>query len=1134
MDGVSAAATIITLVDIAAKIGKALKEYHDDVRDAREDIRKLYGSIQSLKSLLEQIIDFQPHQTHFRHDSGPLSQAQEELERLSQKVQVLPKDQRRRDKVYQSLKWPLDKSYVEKALVNIERAKSSLGLEIGLQHLNLQIEHFDICLDIINEIKDAQRDKQKCEIDTWLSRGVADPSTEHNIARDKHEETTGSWLLDSDKFREWLEQENSFLWINGGAIEHVQARCVGNPYSVVTYWYFSFSDSEKQKLYPCLCSIIAGIFSKRRDIPTTLWMEYERSNRGQLKPSLKSLISMLKEVTEGFDDIYIVLDALDEFPRSNDGKGRNELLKCIHKIRGLQIKSLHFLVTSRKEADILKSFGSFAAIDAAGAYVEADIRKYIDQRLQEEEFSQWKAPLKQEVRESLATRAEGMFRLVALQLDSLSTLRSASNVRTALLKLPRTLDSFYERMLLDINESDKELARRALGWVSFAARPLTLCELAEAAVANPEEPGLDLENGFFEPEVILSILPAGLIQVYHEQRGLGHSKGQIRDSADTSSKGMVQFSHFSVKEYITSYHDLGSTASFYYALPMPTHNFIAKICLAYMLWVGSRIPEVTNESHTQFPLLDYSARCWQYHINFLEQEQNEHTMDKDFVALAMKFLCYGSAAMSVWQSVIFEACRWLSDRRNHEFFSALKPFYRSYFWEDEKMGCNIHPVVLVSALGFRNLLAVLLQSHPNLDELPKDDVLGTSLHAASLFRNYDVVKQLIAGGANVNLEGGKYGFPLIASCVYGDCNITRLLLDRGASIEAKNQNGHTALLTAVNEEHDDIAKLLIQRGAAVNGTREDEHSALTIACGKKRLDIAQLLIQQGADIEWGGTKFGTPLYAMTTQFPVVNPLEAMMLLIQNGAKVDNLGGQYGTPLQSASFYVKPQRVQFLLDSGALVNCQGGDYGTALQLACCNGHKDAVVLFLNAGADVNIRGKFETAFHAAVLSYNTEIVELLLADAKINISREQWENLCETLREEIELDLLILDKLESHNVDEPNKIDPILRGILPEYAFCSQNSQFHLDREQEERNWNAWRRRHTLLALHAWAHTEPDKDCPSFNKYFNYYSKKCYIYEIVHAQCKDLKNCGSAYKHLFHPDSSQQTLETAATESEEKE
>lgn len=47
-------------------------------------------------------------------------------------------------------------------------------------------------------------------------------------------------------------------------------------------------------------------------------------------------MAMLEEVMQGFDDVYIVLDAPDEFPKSSDGKGRNDLLECI------QLESLHF------------------------------------------------------------------------------------------------------------------------------------------------------------------------------------------------------------------------------------------------------------------------------------------------------------------------------------------------------------------------------------------------------------------------------------------------------------------------------------------------------------------------------------------------------------------------------------------------------------------------------------------------------------------------------------------------------------------------------------------------------------------------------------------------------------------------
>lgn len=129
----SAAGTIIALVDIAAKIGKALKDYHDDVRDAREDIRKLYGTVQSLKSLLDEIRNLKLNTTRFQDASGPLSQAAEEFEHLLKQLVVLPKDQRRRDGVYQSLKWPLDKKYVEKRWSRLREQNLALVWKLGLR-----------------------------------------------------------------------------------------------------------------------------------------------------------------------------------------------------------------------------------------------------------------------------------------------------------------------------------------------------------------------------------------------------------------------------------------------------------------------------------------------------------------------------------------------------------------------------------------------------------------------------------------------------------------------------------------------------------------------------------------------------------------------------------------------------------------------------------------------------------------------------------------------------------------------------------------------------------------------------------------------------------------------------------------
>jgi hypothetical protein len=44
---------------------------------------------------------------------------------------------------------------------------------------------------------------------------VPDPSLEHNKALKLHEETTGSWLVDGDDFKQWAVSPNSYAWIHG-------------------------------------------------------------------------------------------------------------------------------------------------------------------------------------------------------------------------------------------------------------------------------------------------------------------------------------------------------------------------------------------------------------------------------------------------------------------------------------------------------------------------------------------------------------------------------------------------------------------------------------------------------------------------------------------------------------------------------------------------------------------------------------------------------------------------------------------------------------------------------------------------------------------------------------------------------
>jgi hypothetical protein len=79
---------------------------------------------------------------------------------------------------------------------------------------NLASQQFDITTDLLSEIRAAREESNRSKINDWLS--CPNPSKEHTLARSRHEETTGSWLVEGDEFSKWMNSQNSFLWLYGG------------------------------------------------------------------------------------------------------------------------------------------------------------------------------------------------------------------------------------------------------------------------------------------------------------------------------------------------------------------------------------------------------------------------------------------------------------------------------------------------------------------------------------------------------------------------------------------------------------------------------------------------------------------------------------------------------------------------------------------------------------------------------------------------------------------------------------------------------------------------------------------------------------------------------------------------------
>ena len=216
MEGVAAASSIISVIQIAAALGSLLKGYYEGVRNARRDIQSLYHSITRLQDILGAIEPLASRDVFFDDESGPLQAILVELRTLESKLGPVRSPNSRSLRWIKSLKWPFQEEEVNKIVMTIEHHKSTLQLQFDIEILGVELDAVDILEDIKKEIRAAQGHADRRRIVDWLSKSVPDPSEEHNIARDKHEPTTCEWLIKGGQLDTWMSSRNSLLWLQGG------------------------------------------------------------------------------------------------------------------------------------------------------------------------------------------------------------------------------------------------------------------------------------------------------------------------------------------------------------------------------------------------------------------------------------------------------------------------------------------------------------------------------------------------------------------------------------------------------------------------------------------------------------------------------------------------------------------------------------------------------------------------------------------------------------------------------------------------------------------------------------------------------------------------------------------------------
>ena len=222
-------------------------------------------------------------------------------------------------------------------------------------------------------------------------------------------------MLRTPQWPLWIEGKHRCLWIYGipGAgksilasyvAEEIEKHCtssssesskLGHAYY---YCYFGHNQDESSHF---LRWIIGQLCRQSTKVPEELQNIYKSGKT----PTLSRLLSVLHSTMEGFERVYLVLDAVDEsMPRA-------DLLRVIRDLStDARFSALGLVVTSRQYIDIEQVLEVCSIpITMSNQFVEEDIGILVHSTVQSDErYQRWPEDLRCEMQDTIPKRAKGM------------------------------------------------------------------------------------------------------------------------------------------------------------------------------------------------------------------------------------------------------------------------------------------------------------------------------------------------------------------------------------------------------------------------------------------------------------------------------------------------------------------------------------------------------------------------------------------------------------------------------------------------------------------------------------------------------------------------------------------------------
>jgi ankyrin repeat protein len=212
----------------------------------------------------------------------------------------------------------------------------------------------------------------------------------------------------------------------------------------------------------------------------------------------------------------------------------------------------------------------------------------------------------------------------------------------------------------------------------------------------------------------------------------------------------------------------------------------------------------------------------------------------------------------------------------------------------------------------------------------------TLLTLASGLGNAKAARILLAGGADVNLNGGGRT-PLMAASAAGRTDLVQILLEAGAQIDLADKEGDSAVvLAARNGRAEALQELLDRLPPHIDASNQKNH-ALILAAENASVETIRVLLASGADVNSRDKAGDTPLiYAARSGHK-----DIVKLLLAREVDINARNNQKCTALMAAARQGRASVVKQLLVAGADASAEDWEGKTAQMLASEQEFKDVL-------------------------------------------------------------------------------------------------------------------------------------------------------------------------------------------------